>query len=305
MATASSSKKTSWTALEGRLGGLLRAPGDAGFLDRVRDTLARVGELLEGQTDELIFRILRHDHSRPANAGIAQSLHAAALCGVLAGRLAWAPEKVTSLMGAALTMNLSIIDLQGELAARGEAPTEEQRQQIGSHPGDSAQMLRAAGLEDADWLETVEQHHERPGGGGYPAQLQEPTEPARLLRLVDRFIAKHSPRAGRTTVPADQAARALFLESQTDPLVHLLIKELGIYPPGCYVRLANGEVGVVVHAGAVANKPQVAAFMTPAGDVLARPHVRDAAMPAFAVAGTVPDSAVRVTLSVDKLYAKL
>lgn len=298
------SSTSSWTALEARLNGLLRTPEDSQFLVKVRDAVMQINATARGRIDQLIYLILRHDHARLVNASVSQALHTSALCWVLANRLAWSTEKITSLMGAALTMNLGMLELQGMLASRGDAPSPQEREAIRAHPAESARILREAGLDDEDWLQAVEQHHERPGGSGYPAGLEEPTEMSQLLRFVDIFVAKHSRRTGRTPVPAHQAARDLFLEANGDPMVRLLIKELGIYPPGCYVRLANGETGVVTRVGEMANKPIVAAFLTADGSVLARPLRRDTLVPAYAVVTTVPDSAIKVTLSADKLYER-
>ena len=299
------SSTSSWTALEARLNGLLRTPGDSQFLVKVRDAVTQINATAKGRIDQLIYLILRHDHSRPTNASVSQALHTSALCWVLASRLDWSTERITSLMGAALTMNLGMLELQGMLASRGDAPTPQERDAIRAHPLESARLLREAGLDDAEWLLTVEQHHERPGGGGYPTGMAEPTEMSQLLRFVDIFVAKHSRRTGRTPVPAHQAARDLFLEANGDPMVRLLIKELGIYPPGCYVKLANGETGVVTRVGEMANKPTVACFVTAEGSVLARPVRRDTAVAAYAIVSTVPDSAIKVTLSADKLYERV
>ncbi|WP_273794061.1 hypothetical protein, partial [Brucella intermedia] len=75
-----------------------------------------------------------HDHSRHESYGLAHLQHAAAVSAVLARRLAWAPERQRSLVGAALTMNLSIIDLQGRLASRGGKLLPPQRAAINRHP---------------------------------------------------------------------------------------------------------------------------------------------------------------------------
>jgi len=40
----------------------------------------------------------------------------------------------------------------------------------------------------------------------------------------------------------------MFVQDQGHPMVAALVKEFGIYPPGCCVRLASGEVGLVVNA---------------------------------------------------------
>jgi hypothetical protein len=291
-----------WQALQTRLSGLLRSPGERFFLQRLRECVAAVASLSERNADQLIFVVMRHDHSRYAVYGTAHSLHVAAVCSLLAQRWGWPRDKHESLLGAALTMNLSIIELQGRLASRGGALTAEQRAAIDSHPADSAALLREAGLTDADWLEAVAQHHECDGGGGYPAGIAKPGELSQLLRFVDIFTAKHAGRAGRAPMPAQQAARELYTASAGHPVAAMLIKEFGIFPPGCFVKLASGETAIVVRRGAGANTPLVAAITNRNGDALAAPLRRDTARPEFAIAGTIVDKAVLVQVPVDKLY---
>ncbi len=294
-----------WLTLEARIGGLLRAaPGDGLFLARLRQTLASVVSTAQDHADELIYLILRHDHSRLHNYGVAHALHCAALCGLLAHRIGWSGTRSVSLVGAALTMNISILDLQGRLAADGLPPTDAERQLIEEHPLASARVLRAAGLQDVEWLSAVEQHHEVAGGGGYPRNLDAPTEMSQLLRLVDIFTAKHSPRTGRGPLPAHQAARELFLQSRNDRFAGTLIKELGIYPPGCFVLLASGETAVVTHVGETARTPKVAVVINRAGEALMQPLRRDSALPQYAIQKTVPDRLVRVAVSADVLYGR-
>jgi hypothetical protein len=55
----------------------------------------------------------------------------------------------------------------------------------------------------------------------------------------------------------------------------MLLKVLGLYPPGTYVQLASGEMGVVVARGAKAHTPLVAALRRADGSLLAQPLRRD------------------------------
>ena len=293
-----------WVTLEARLGGLLRSPHEGLFLARLRQTLASVVATAQQHSDELVYLILRHDHSRLQNYGVAHALHCAALCALLAHRMGWSGSRCVSLVGAALTMNISIVDLQGRLAANGDAPSGAEREQIEQHPLVSARMLRNAGLNDNEWLMAVEQHHEVNGGTGYPRKVDGPTDMSQLLRLVDIFTAKHSPRTGRGPLPAHQAARELFLQSRNDPFANILIKELGIYPPGCFVLLASGETAVVTHVGETARTPQVAVIINRAGEALMQPLRRNTALPLHAIVKTVPDRLVRVSVSADVLYGR-
>lgn len=290
-----------WDGLQTKLGILLRSHTDADFLPRLRDAVELVDHLSNHNTDLLIFLILRHDHTRYNQYGVAHSLHAASLCSLLARRLGWPDDRCHSVISGALTMNLSILDLQGRLATQKHI-TPPQRREIDAHPQLSAQMLRRAGVQDEEWLQIVEQHHEQHGGQGYPRKLTQPTEPSQLLRFIDCFTAKHSARAGRAQQPAQQAARDLYTQSKANPLAALLIKEFGIYPPGCFVKLASGETAVVTRRGSNANTPLVAAITNRNGDALSQPISRDTSQSAFAIVTTVPDKSVLVRLNVGKLY---
>lgn len=291
-----------WTGLENRLGTLLKASTEPSFLQRVQESVISIAALADGNVDLLIFLILRHDYKRVANYSVVHALHSAALCSLLTRRLNWPEEKRASILSAALTMNLSMLDLQNNLAIRTLKPSEAERKVIGEHPIASAKLLRDAGVADTDWLTTVEQHHEQRDGKGYPKGLTDSTEMARMLHFVDTFMAKHSPRAGRTPQPAHRAARDLFTHSGGDPLAALVIKEFGIYPPGCYVRTTSGEVAVVVQRGATANAPIVAAITNRNGEPLTQPVRRDTSIPANAIAATVAEELIRVRISVDRLY---
>lgn len=187
------SMTTRWGGLEARLGTLLKTATDPFFLERVNESIDQISPLADGNVDLLIFLILRHDHSRPLNYGITHSLHTAAICSLLSRRKSWPEPQRRSLIGASLTMNIGMLDLQGSLAVRAGRPTEPERELIDKHPTIAADLLKAAGLTDTDWLTAVEQHHEVTGGTGYPNKVAEPSEMARMLRFVDTFMANTAP----------------------------------------------------------------------------------------------------------------
>lgn len=291
-----------WEGLQTRLSVLLRAPEDSLFLPRVRESAGQLIAWAERFPDQVLFVVVQHDHSRHEVYGLVHLLHAAAFCALLSRRLGWTPERQRSLVGAALTMNLSIIDLQGRLASRGGKLAAPQRAAIDRHPDEAVAWLRNAGLDDAEWLAAVAQHHEQPGGGGYPQGLAEPCETAQLLRLVDIFLAKLASRGGRAAMGAPQAAKALYTGSDGHPFAALLVKEVGLYPPGTLVKLASGEIAVAVRRGATGQTPLVSAVMNRHGDALGSPVRRDTAQAEHAVTGLVGAQALRVKLSANQLY---
>lgn len=291
-----------WSALEARLGTVLKAVKEPLFLSRLQESIRQIAALADGNIDLLIFLILRHDHSRLLNYGVVHSFHTAAICSLLSRRKAWEEPKRRSLIGAALTMNVAMLDLQASLASRAGRPNDAEQLLIAQHSTSAAELMRSAGLTDDDWLTTAEQHHEVMGGTGYPNKITDPTEMARMLRFVDTFLAKHSPRVGRAQQPAHKAARDLFTNSGGDPLAGLIIKEFGIYPPGAYVKLANDEVAIVTQRGATANAPIVMAITNKNGDPLSLPSRRDTSTALLKIVATVDATLIRVRHSADKLY---
>jgi len=117
--------------------------------------------------------------------------------------------------------------------------------------------------------------------------------------------AKISPRKGRHGMPATLAARdaCLGADGGLDEIGAAVIKALGIYPPGSYVRLASGETAVVLHRGLRANRPKVASIARADGQPLGVPAVRDTGEPRHAVEGAVRVQEVRVRLNHERMLA--
>ncbi len=123
-------------------------------------------------------------------------------------------------------------------------------------------------------------HHERLDGSGYPLGLAGSEIPlgARIVALADAFTAMLRPRADRPAYLPKDALRELFVAgaAKFDPrLVQVLVKQLGVFPPGTVVKLANGEVGVCVRRTNDARKPVLRAVIDPGGQLYATPKRRD------------------------------
>ena len=291
-----------WRLMSARLNTLLQAQPPSDLRSAMEEVVAVLISLGDRDPDKLLFQILRHDGSRHQTYGVAHSLHAASVVCLTAKRLGWCDEDRRSVVGAALTMNLSMVELQGRLAAQATPLTADQRAQIRSHPERSARMLSDGGVTDAKWLQAVEDHHELPDGKGYPKGSTTPCEMSQMLRLIDIFTAKLSARASRQAILPHQAARELFVQNQGHASAAALIKEFGIYPPGCFVKLVSGETGIVVRRGQNANTPQVAAITNRNGDALSQPVRRDTAHKDYAVVTVVPEANVMVRVPWETLY---
>lgn len=77
---------------------------------------------------------------------------------------------------------------------------------------------------------------------------------------------------------------------------------MGIFPPGSFVKLANGDTAIVLRRGESANTPQVQSLISADGWVFPDPHFRNTAKPEFKVVATVPRSNVMLHLDRKRLF---
>ncbi|MBL8326287.1 MAG: hypothetical protein JNJ89_15155 [Rubrivivax sp.] len=254
-----------WNQAAEKLGHALLEAKTETFAAALDDTVGPAMTLVERDPDLAIFQVLSQGACVDAAYGVRRSLHSAITACLVAQRLAWQPGEVERAFKVALTMNISMLALQGELSRQRTPPTPEQRVQLQSHPMRSVQMLQRAGITDAEWLRAVLQHHEVEDGSGYPSGRTDPCELASLARRADIYTSKLSARSTRDAMAADAAGRAIFMQDPSHPMTQALVKEFGIYPPGSLVRLGSGEAAIVVQRGPTVTTPVVACF-TDAGD---------------------------------------
>jgi HD-GYP domain-containing protein (c-di-GMP phosphodiesterase class II) len=259
-------------------------------------------KLLDCNLDVGIFRAVRQENQQYFYYGYTHCIHTAVLCALLSRYLRWPQERLMSLLKAALTMNLSILELQGQMAAQDVPMKDRQRAEIQSHPEKTVVLLKKLGVTDADWLTTILQHHEHVDGTGYPSQSTNVSEMAIALRVCDVLIAKISPRALRTALSPQDAIRQLYREDKGGPISTAIIKEFGIYPPGDFVTLASGELGIVVQRTVNAKAPIVAAITDTAGRPVTSTVRRDTAQAGFAITGTHSDASLLKRLPPERLY---
>ncbi len=295
-----------WDALIAQLDALLRD------VSSVSDWQLRLLALLERARALLLRRpdaALYHGVYEAAHSTTKYSSHHAMLtmqmCEQAAPLLDWPVPWIDALSLAALTMNVGMHRLQDQLAANDLPVTPAVRAEIDGHAEASAALLREAGLADPLWLEVVRLHHDASGGALPLASLPPPRQLARLLRRVDIFVAKLSRRSSRRPMSPVQAAREACLgpAGVPDEIGGALLRAVGLYPPGSFVELASGEIGIVVARGRRANLPLVASLVSASGNVLMEPAVRDTMDKRYIVKSAVPVDSVKVRPPHERLMA--
>jgi HD-GYP domain-containing protein (c-di-GMP phosphodiesterase class II) len=241
------------------------------------------------------------------NYAVRHCVDAATLCLVVMRAMRKSMEETTTLMAAALSMNIDMLRIQDQLQGKTEPISEKDAELIRNHPDGGAAILRQAGIDDEDWLAHVLRHHEKSDGGGYPLgrNVPEISQNTKILSHADRYCAAVSARKYRKALSHAAALRDVFMVDgkAADPmLAAFFIKELGTYPPGIFVRLENGEVGVVTARGAAPATPIVHALIGPRGAPLSFPIKRDTAKALYGIREPVTNEQAHLRFSLHQLW---
>lgn len=236
---------TSW-GLKPLLNGFL---GDAPAEDSVPRVIARAARLCKAcdADPEAALASVHLDFRNPYP--LAHPVHIAVLCALIAKRLALPEAQRISIACAALTCDLGMFDMP-HLEKQALGLDEEQSVSMRYHVARAAMLLERAGVADRLWMDAVRCHHERWNGSGYPDGLMREAIPlgARVLAVADCYAAMIKPRPHRVALAPFNALAELFrgmgLLYDRD-VCNALVKEIGMYPPGSFVRLASGETAVV------------------------------------------------------------
>lgn len=93
-------------------------------------------------------------------------------------------------------------------------------------------------------------HHERWDGKGFPNSLSQAKIPklARIVAIANRYDNLCNPIDPKTAKTPAEAVAAMFKdEGAFDPeLLRAFVKALGVYPPGSFVSLNDGGIGLVM-----------------------------------------------------------
>ncbi len=269
-----------WQNLADELEPLLMAPQScANYPARLQQVANRLRLLVLQDPDVAIFHLVFATRDKVRRYSLLHAMHTAMLLTLIGMRKDWGDLRTDLAIQAGLTMNLSIMALQVDLAQQQGPLNDEQRHLIQAHPLRSCEMLQALGVTQDDWLQAVAGHHEQADGQGYPQGLSQVHPLADALHTCDLFGAKLSPRLGRDSLLSPRAATEIFRQRSVGYFGATIIRELGLYPPGCLVELASGEQAIVVRRMPDQHSPDVAVLRQGDGTPLPTPvrsHTRRA-----------------------------
>lgn len=231
------------------------------------DIAERIQQLCELDSDAAIASILLHKTSRYS---LLHSFHTAVMSEMLLRRMERPVEVRRYAVAGALTMNICMLELQDALYRQNAPLTLEQKRTVVAHPKAGGDALRAHGIDHPVWLDVVEHHHEMIDGSGYAKRLlgDDLSIESQGVSLADRYCAMVSEREYRAGLLPPLAAKDLLKRQAATiapALAAAFIKEVGLYPPGTVVSLANGEVAIVVKRLLNPEQPMVRSLRSPRG----------------------------------------
>lgn len=304
--SAEDTAASDWAELQARATQLLLSPGGADFPQRLLALHDDLQLRCEQTPDATLLALIYLTGQETRMYSATHAMLVACVCMLVAREtLRWPVGRVARLGQAALSMNIAMTALQDQLAVQTDPLTAAQIDAIQDHAEHSEALLRQMGMSDPVWLEAVRHHHAN--APGPLASRSEGQQMARLIQRADVFGARIAPRATRQPMAVTAAMQASYYdeERQVDEAGAALVKTLGIYPPGTFVRLASQEVCVVLRRGPSANTPRAAAVLNREGMPTGEMLPRDTTQPGWKITAPVPRHEVRVQLPLARLLALL
>ncbi len=255
------------------------------YSEKIMDISCRLQEMCESNADLMIayFQLNREDDYE-----VIQPLYTGVIAEVIGSKKISDKEERKAIMAAALTHDIGMHTLKDIVSNREVPLTPDQLADLKLHPIRAVKYLRKSGVKNDVWIKSVQQHHERLDGSGYPHGLSDDdiSIGAKIIAIADTFIAMTKPHANRKGAIAKQALMELFTsrgEKVDNELTQMFIRDMGLFPPGSVVKLANGDIAMVTHRGKTATQPIVQSIIGPRGAPFEKPIPRNTSHNAFVV----------------------
>lgn len=208
--------------------------------------------------DEMVAEIVANgdviiqamDGSRLSDDTYFHPLNVAVLSLMMAKSLSIPTEDAKLLGLAALFHDMGKVGVPDTILMNSGPLSKAEKTLLQNHCQMSAEMARDAGLPERV-AQIILQHHECMDGSGYPQGLKgDEIDPlARVLCLVNAYDRLCNPPNHEDAMTPYGALSYLFASERKKydgPTLNLMIKSLGVYPPGSVVQLSDGVYGIVI-----------------------------------------------------------
>ncbi len=224
------------------------------IVSRPRETLEDVGLLVGEMASAFLESPEATVHVMGEKPGAEDvyfhSLNVAILAMMMAREIGLAPEIAREVCVGALLHDIGLNEIPDRIVKRPPAEASKaERNFRASHVELGVALGKRVGL-SAHALAILAQHHEFTDGSGYPRgmKLEEMTPGARVVSLVNYYDNLCNPIDISKALTPHEALSYMFAHCRAKfemRALQLLIRSLGVHPPGSIVQLSNGSFGVV------------------------------------------------------------
>jgi putative nucleotidyltransferase with HDIG domain len=178
-------------------------------------------------------------------------LNVSILCMMLAKGLNFTHEQARLLGAGALLHDIGLMNIPaGILRKPTEEYTKPERELRAMHVEYGVRIGRQVQVQ-TEVLSIIAQHHELADGSGYPGglTLEQISPLARVVSLVNFYDNLCNPISLPQAISPHEALSFIFSRRRTRfdaRVLQLMIRSLGVYPPGSIVKLSNEAVAMVV-----------------------------------------------------------
>lgn len=236
-----------------------KASGEARLIEREimlnpPRTVERAQELIDGMVESLLTEgevVLHAMQPKPgAVEHYTHSLNVAVISLVLAKSLDMSATDATHLGLGAIFHDMGKSQIPDRIAKKTDPLTKAELSLVQQHCAMGAKAATSIGMHEQT-VRVILQHHEAMDGTGYPAKLkaEQIDRLARIVIVANLYDNLCNPLNAAQAMTPYEALSHMFAHqrSKCDPaILKLLIKSLGVYPPGSLVRLSDGRHGIVV-----------------------------------------------------------
>lgn len=225
-----------------------------------QNLFARPAECLEevgGLVNEMVAAFLHAPestlHVMSEKAGGDESyyhgLNTSVLCMMLAKDLSLPAPLAQTLGVAAMLHDLGNVDIPDRVLKKREALTHAEQELRNMHCDYGVQRGKQIGLV-APVIKVIAQHHELADGSGFPNRLRgDQIDPlARIVSLVNHYDNLCNPIDLTRAMTPHEALSMMFAQRRQKfdtRALQLLVRRLGVYPPGSIVVLSNDAIAMV------------------------------------------------------------
>lgn len=270
-----------WSDLESALSMLLAQPQQVqDFPAKVRQFDRWLQDLVAHDIDATLYLMFQLASTSTVGYSASHALVCATLCHIMARKFGLPSRERNALVRSALTMNIGMTALQNALTGQHERPNSVQQEAIRKHPQEGQAALVHLYVTDNLWLDVVGQHHVSLPPKIPLVELSDVDRLTRILGTIDRYAAMISPRKSRPGRSATDSVRALVGGNvdQRDEVGYMLVRTVGLCPPGTLVRLDNGETAIVLRRSDKANLPLVASLLDRYGVQIKTPRLHQTSL---------------------------